>query len=41
MKGLKRLKSLRDTKIAAAGEDYRAVDEATGGLFEGLLGGGG
>lgn len=28
------------TDLAAAGEDYRAVDEATGGLFGGLLGGG-
>ena len=27
-------------ELAAAGEDYRAVDEATGGLFGGLLGGG-
>ena len=29
------------TDLAAAGEDYRAVDEAAGGLFGGLLGGGG
>lgn len=28
------------TDLAAAGEDYRSVDEATGGLFGGLLGGG-
>lgn len=29
------------TDLAAAGEDYRAVDESAGGLFGGLLGGGG
>ena len=26
--------------LAAAGEDYRAVDQTTGGFFGGLLGGG-
>ena len=26
--------------LAAAGEDYRSVDQTTGGLFGGLLGGG-
>jgi hypothetical protein len=26
--------------LAAAGEDYRTVDESSGGLFGGLLGGG-
>jgi uncharacterized protein YukE len=28
------------TELAATGEDYRAVDESSGGLFGGLLGGG-
>lgn len=28
------------TDLAAAGEDYRTVDESAGGLFGGLLGGG-
>ena len=28
------------TDLAAAGEDYRSVDESIGGLFGGLLGGG-
>lgn len=28
------------TDLAAAGEDYRSVDQSIGGLFGGLLGGG-